>query len=268
MKIAVTGNGAGNLRNELLARGCVPLACDITDAEATEKEIKTVSPDVIIHCAAMTDVDACEEHPKTAFDVNVVGTSNVASVFDGEFIYISTDHVFSGKKYFLSSEKHSPSPVNAYGFTKWSGEIVANVGICKTYVVRTSKLFTREMLQYDLYNLQEYSDMTREYTGLIKRSFLWLPHFAEALMEYVKLGNKPDILNLAGTESMSYYRFWQKIAKKFSIPEDRITERKHKLKGVVDRPFRGGLNVSLAKKLGLPLYSADEGIHAMRYTEL
>ena len=262
MKIAVTGNGDGNLRNELLKRGCVPLACDITSIYAIKKAIKKVSPDVIIHCAAMTDVDACEANPKKAYEVNVVGTSNLVGEFDGEFIYLSTDHVFSGKKYFLSRENHSPSPVNVYGFTKWSGEIIAGYGVCKTHVVRTSRLFTFDMLKSDLTDLCSRAEK-KEYTGLIKRSFLWLPHFAEALMAYIELSNKPDILHLAGTESMSYYRFWQKIAEHICTSDGMISERKHKLKDVVDRPFRGGLNVSLAEKLDLPLYSADDGIAAM-----
>lgn len=119
MKIFVTGV-CGQLGydvvNELKKRGheavgsdildetsadCEYIKLDITDAEAVEKTILSVQPDVIVHCAAWTAVDAAEDEeniPKV-YAINVDGTTNLAKVckkIDAKMIYISTDYVFNG----------------------------------------------------------------------------------------------------------------------------------------------------------------------------
>ena len=74
--------------------GCTAL--DITELNQVRETIALFQPDVIVHLAAMTDVDGCERDPELAFDVNVRGTENLLDNFSGRFIYISTDYVFDG----------------------------------------------------------------------------------------------------------------------------------------------------------------------------
>ena len=95
-RIAVTGY-KGRLGNELINQGCIPLDCDITRPITIKKAIGQVCPDVIIHCAAKTDVDGCEQHKDIAFKVNAEGTNNLRECFPGgKIIYISTDYIFDG----------------------------------------------------------------------------------------------------------------------------------------------------------------------------
>ena len=73
---------------------------DITDQKAIFDHISKLNPDVVIHSAALSNVDECETKPEHAYRVNALGTRNIALAcqrFDAEVMYISTDYVFSGK---------------------------------------------------------------------------------------------------------------------------------------------------------------------------
>ena len=79
MKRAVTGHG-GNIGAEFMRRGYVPIKSNIVNTVEVFQEIQEISPDIIVHCAAITDVGYCEGHDREAFEVNVRGTLNVLIV--------------------------------------------------------------------------------------------------------------------------------------------------------------------------------------------
>jgi len=263
MKIAVAGH-KGFVGSELIKRGCIPLDCDVTKRSSVNYEVNRVYPDVIIYAAAKGNVEWCEEHPKEAYNVNVQGVVNITDHFDGIFIYLSSSHVFSGNRYFDYSEKHKPDPINRYGFTKWAGELATDVSsfMCKrAIVIRTSKLFNLDwvMSGAEYYALREGREIGK--SDLIKRSFLYLPHFVDSLMDFIdNIETMPDLLHIAGTDTMSYYRFWDMLAMELGIDSNLVEPTKF---GKTYMPNRGGLSTSLAKKLGIPLYSASEGIKEM-----
>jgi dTDP-4-dehydrorhamnose reductase len=268
MKIGITGH-EGVVGSELVRRGYgVPIACDITDDDWVRRELGYVRPDVIIHCAAMTNVGECQTDMERAMEVNVRGTSNLMNNFPkGLFIYLSTDHVFEGKRKAIFgwtgyTERHKPSPVNWYGWTKHGGEAIAQTGTCKTIIVRTSKLFTDEMLESDVPALK--NNETREFTNLIHRSFLYLPHFIEGLMNVVNRHEEmPNIINVSGKDIWSYYRFWYILATIFGFDTDLVIKRDYEIDDY-PRPFKGGLNIRIAQKLGIPTYSATDGLKEIR----
>jgi len=269
MKIAVAGH-KGFVGSELIKRGCVPLDCDTTKRNSVEYEVNRLSPDVIIYAAVEDNVEWCEENPKGAYNTNVQGVVNVTDYFGGVFIYLSSVHVFSGSRYFDYSEKQKPDPISVFGFTKWGGEIATDVSsfLCKrAIVIRTSKLFNYESLQYDIFFDALGNGYEIEKSDLIKRSFLYLPHFVNGLMKIFDdisdttwEDDIPDLLHIAGTDTMSYYKFWDMIAMGLDIDPNLVEPAKF---GETDVPNRGGLSTSLAKKLGIPLYSASDGIKEM-----
>ena len=137
MKIFVTGVGGQlghDVMNDLAARGyegigsdiapeysgaqdgtavtTMPyVSMDITDAEAVEKIITEVNPDVVIHCAAWTAVDLAEDDDKVekVHAINAGGTQNIANVckkLDCKMVYISTDYVFGGEKAYCAKGYH------------------------------------------------------------------------------------------------------------------------------------------------------------------
>ncbi|GAI67613.1 unnamed protein product [marine sediment metagenome] len=122
------------------------LDMDITDRFAIESKFSKVKPDLVIHCAAFTDVDGCEGFRDKAFLVNGTGTENLAKVarkYDCEFVYISTDYVFNGKKDAPYVEEDIPDPVSIYGKSKLAGEEAVTNILEKFYILRTTGIYSR-----------------------------------------------------------------------------------------------------------------------------
>ena len=173
MKVLVTGVGGQlghDVMNELAKRGYegvgsdiaptysgvadgsavttmpyVPM--DITNAAAVAETIKSVKPDVIVHCAAWTAVDLAEDDDKKAkvFAINAEGTENIARVakeIDAKMVYISTDYVFNGQ----GTEPWKPdctdyAPLSVYGQTKLDGELAVSGLVKKFFIVRIAWVF-------------------------------------------------------------------------------------------------------------------------------
>jgi len=116
---------------------------DITCKERVYEVFKEIKPDIVIHLAALTDVDFCEMNPEKAFKINTEGTKNIAEIsdnFKSFIIYLSTDFVFDGKKNSPYDENDIPNPVNVYGKSKLKGE--EYVKNCKkSLIIRTSRIF-------------------------------------------------------------------------------------------------------------------------------
>lgn len=117
---------------------------DITDPQSVQR-MANLKPEVLIHCAAMTDVEGCVNNPDLAYLVNVFGTQNVALACQrvgAAMIHISTNEVFDGTASQPYREFDPPHPINPYGASKLVAEQIAAQLVSKLYVVRTSWLFT------------------------------------------------------------------------------------------------------------------------------
>ena len=117
---------------------------DIVDAKRTAAVMSEVSPSLIVHAAAFTNVDACEEEKDEAFRVNTRGTESLARAAREAgclLVYISTDYVFDGSKGSPYTEADTPGPINYYGLTKFYGEKHVRDLVPRHLVVRTSWLF-------------------------------------------------------------------------------------------------------------------------------
>ncbi|WP_200410863.1 dTDP-4-dehydrorhamnose reductase [Virgibacillus salexigens] len=117
---------------------------DITNPEEVDKIIKQNKPDYLIHCAAYTDVDQCENMKMKAFQVNTLGSLNIAKSCKShkvKLVYISSDYVFDGESNVAYSETSKPNPKNTYGLSKWLGEEVVLKTNPESYIVRTSWLY-------------------------------------------------------------------------------------------------------------------------------
>jgi dTDP-4-dehydrorhamnose reductase len=117
---------------------------DVADATATEKAIRGVAPEVVVHLAAFTNVEACEDEKERAFRVNALGTMNVARAArdaNAHLVYVSTDYVFDGTKTEPYVEDDEPNPINYYGRTKLYGELYVRDLAASHLIIRTSWLF-------------------------------------------------------------------------------------------------------------------------------
>ena len=147
------GIGCGSSKNykgvqdESAATTAEYISLDITDRRMVDEVLNETNPDVVIHCAAWTNVDGAEdpENLEKVIAINSNGTRNIAeacSRLDCKMIYISTDYVFDGQ----GEEPWKPDqtdykPLNAYGQTKLAGEFAVQDLLEKYYIVRISWVF-------------------------------------------------------------------------------------------------------------------------------
>lgn len=117
---------------------------DITDHTIVQK-ISELRPDIVIHTAAMTDVEGAAKDPDLAFRVNAFGAQNVAHAClrcNADMVYISTNEVFDGQAGRPYTEEDKPAPINPYGSSKRSGEqMAAHYLRDKLYIVRTAWVY-------------------------------------------------------------------------------------------------------------------------------
>lgn len=123
------------------------IGLDITDKDAVLTAVKEVAPDVIVHCAAWTNVDGAEDPEKKPLvhKINVEGTQNMADAakaVDAKIIYLSTDYVFDGQgeRPWQPDDKNY-APLNYYGQTKLEGELAISETVDKYFIVRIAWVF-------------------------------------------------------------------------------------------------------------------------------
>ena len=149
MTRALVTGGGGQLGSELVplfgdAIGTTSATLDVTDRDAVLGAVTTVRPDVIVHAAAWTAVDACEDDPERAFAVNALGTRHVADAarrVGAHVVYVSTDYVYDGTKDEPYHEWDQTAPQSVYGASKLAGERELDPGAT---IVRTSWVFGRQ----------------------------------------------------------------------------------------------------------------------------
>jgi dTDP-4-dehydrorhamnose reductase len=119
---------------------------DITDPGSIVETIVAFRPDLVIHGAAMTNVDGCERDPELAFRVNVLGTQNVALACErcgATLVHISTNEVFDGKLGRPYYEWDTPTPQSVYARSKAAAEFYVRTLLNHFYIVRTAWLYAR-----------------------------------------------------------------------------------------------------------------------------
>ena len=166
MKVLVTGTSGQlgfDVMEELARRGYEGIGADRSDADVdfehvqldiTDKEkvfatVEGLKPDVIVHCAAWTNVDGAEDpaNLKVVRAVNVDGTRNLAEAakeVDAKFVYISTDYVFNGEgERPWEPDDKNYAPINVYGQSKLDGELEVSSILDKYFIVRIAWVFGR-----------------------------------------------------------------------------------------------------------------------------
>lgn len=125
------------------------LATDIEEMDVRNRALvrKTVlyfAPQIVVHLAALTDVDECERDPDAAFRTNTIGTQHVALAcqeIGADMVYVSTMGVFDGRKATPYTEFDTPNPQNVYGQSKYQGERIVQHLLPQSYIVRASWMF-------------------------------------------------------------------------------------------------------------------------------
>lgn len=150
MRIAITGAtglfgyGLGRVFSEAHEVAALGRAdADLTRGEEAEARLAALGPELILHAAAIADVDLCEENPELAWLVNVEGTRHVARAarkIGAGLVYISTDAVFDGAKRAPYLETDPVCPLSEYGRTKVAAESIVRE-LAEHWIIRVSVLF-------------------------------------------------------------------------------------------------------------------------------
>jgi dTDP-4-dehydrorhamnose reductase len=252
--------------------GCEVTRLDVADAADVHATAQAFRPDVVVHTAALGDVDACERHPHEAYRINMQGTEAIAQAAvacGARLIYISTDQVYDGVKGNYD-EADLPNPLMVYGRTKLEGERRAAT-ICRdAAILRLALMYgwgvpTRlnfvDWLAKRLQAGQEVPLFVDQY-----RSPLYVVQAAEAIVRLIKAAEVRGLFNLGGGERIDRYTFGLMFCEVFGLPKaSLIPIAMGSVGGLAARPRDCSMNsAKLGALLQITPLTAQEGLQAMR----
>jgi dTDP-4-dehydrorhamnose reductase len=233
MRVLITGY-RGQLGQALMARlpgaaGIGRPEVDITHAGAVEAAVNAHRPDVILHCAAMTEVDGAVRDPQAAYRINGLGTQNVAlaaAQVGAALAYISTNEVFDGTKTVPYFEFDATNPINPYAATKLAGEWFTQHLTQKFYIIRTSWV-TGRMGRNFVHRIQQLADQHGKLRVVTDEVACptFVEDLAESLLKLIFSG-RYGLYHLTNTGYCSRYEYAQKILQlsgRAHIPLEPIT---------------------------------------------
>lgn len=221
MRIYITGI-KGQL-GQALARQWAPWAevsggdlpkVSITDPVVITTAITAAQPELVVHCAAMTDVDYCARDPVLAHRVNGMGTQNVAIAcqeIGAAMIHISTNEVFSGKDARAYRELDRPDPTNPYGCSKTAAEWYVRHLLTRFYIVRTAWLYaaTGRNFVHSIQNAADKHGALRVVTDEVGNP-TYVEDLAAAIIRLAETG-RYGVYHLVNKGACSRYSFAAKI---------------------------------------------------------
>lgn len=270
MRILVTGAGGGLGR---AFRACVPREhevhgftrhdLDVTDFAEVVERVVPLRPDVVLHLAAMTGVDACEADPRRAGQVNVLGTFNVAYAAERSgalLVHTSTDYVFGGEKEMPYDERDEPRPLSVYGGSKLEGERVARVIAPAHLIVRTAWVFgAGNDFVSESVRLLAAGEQVR---GIVDQvgSPTYVAHLAERLMPVIDSGAR-GVVHLVGPEAVTWYDVLVRAKELGDLPGEVIEQKAVDLGRPAPRPANSALvSVVLSATDVSPMPPLDDAI--------
>ena len=266
VELIATGRGADRTPDPLGARYH---AVDITDAAAVDQLFDTTRPEVVIHTAAMTNVDACTLDPEACRLQNVTATEHLvrAALRHGaHFIHLSTDFIFDGENG-PYREEDRPAPLSIYGQSKLDSEqLVMNAGLSKWAIVRT-------IIVYGIT-----ADMSRSNVVLWAKKALeegrpikvvddqWrMPTLAEDLADgCIRIAKRgaTGIYHISGPDGMSILELVMRVGRFFDLDTSVVTPVKSdSLDQPAKRPPRTGFVLDKARRdLDYSPHTFEEGL--------
>lgn len=284
MKILVTGAAGflGTKAMKLLAddfelvgtdkedsKGCLKM--DITKKEEVDFVVGKTMPDIILHIAAMADVDGCEEHKELANRINVLGTKNIAEAckkINAKVISFSTDFVFDGRKGNYKEDDFT-NPLSYYARTKLDAENIVKKSGVKYIIIRPEVLYgyngdgsERSFVNWAYQNMKEGKEIK-----VVDDQFntpTLIDDIANAVAVLIKKGRE-GIYHVAGPERLSRHEMAAKIAKVFGLDASFAKPIKSsELKQKAKRPVDSSLNTEKLKREGIIMHDFEEGLRIMK----
>jgi dTDP-4-dehydrorhamnose reductase len=209
---------AGNAGHQVVGYGHAEL--DIADGAAVSAKIEAERPDVVINCAAWTDVDGAEESEEEATRINGEGAGNVATAaaaVGASVVYVGSDYVFDGSKGAPYVETDQTAPLSAYGRSKLAGEEATRAANKRHFVVRSAWLFGTGGPNFVETMLRLAADhgevlVVRDQVG--SPTYTW--HLAYGIVRLIE-GVEFGIHHMAAAGSCSWYEFAREIFEQANV---------------------------------------------------
>lgn len=263
-KIYAISRGKNRLKNK---NAYTYYNIDITEQVKLVDLVNKIQPDYIVHTAAMTNVDACELHPKECdlINVEVVQTlSNICKTNQIHLIHLSTDFIFDGEKGDVYTEEDKPNPISYYGLSKLKSENIILEANIRHTIIRT-------ILVYGLVDNNDRSNIVlwvknalenKKEITVVTDQFR-MPTFAEDLAESCFLAIENDaigIFNVSSNTLLSIYDIAIKVADTFNLDKKLIKPIKtSQLNLPAKRPPKTGFDLSKSiTRFNLPVYNFSE----------
>lgn len=278
MMNAGTGMGLAMTGTYNTVRDGIPGAMhmDITDPDSVSRGLEAACPELVVLCAAMTNVDQCEREPDAAYKVNMEGAFNVASECrssGAKLVHISTDYVFNGLKGTRYHEFEPADPLSVYAKSKLEGERVTLDASRNNLVCRVSVVYGWNRVNRRSNFVTWIVDSLRkgQQIRLYDDQFVSPTYAPSAAMDILELGlgRQKGIFHTSGPDCLSRYEIGMMVAEVFGLddsPIKAVTTGEMPL--LAKRPSRSCLGVDLAEsELGRPMTGLRKGLEMMRESE-
>ncbi|MFN8215863.1 MAG: dTDP-4-dehydrorhamnose reductase [Solirubrobacterales bacterium] len=263
MKLLVTGAAgmlgrdvmlaAGNAGHEVAGFGRAEL--DVTNPDSVRRRLELERPDVLINCAAWTDVDGAEAEEEAAFAVNGAGAGNVAAAaaeIEARVVHVSTDYVFDGSKREPYVESDQPAPLSAYGRTKLAGEEAVAAANKRHFIVRSAGLFGiggRNFVDTMLRLAERQNEVTVVRDQVGSPTYTWhLAYGITRLIESIEYG----IHHMAAAGRCSWYEFAREIFEQARVECSVLSITSAEFGAAAPRPAYSALSSQREHAIRLP----------------
>lgn len=257
----------GISRGPFLMSGIKHIHADFSNSEDMRELFDANEYDAVIHCAAITNVDACEKDPHRAFEVNTdaaYALSRLAQSQDARFVFISTDAVFAGESEVPYKETDPVDPISIYGQTKVKAEekILENRNslVVRTNMYGFNRLSKESLSEWVIRSIQQGNDI-RMFHDVVFNPLL-VNTLANSIMQALRL-EEHGILNIGCTTPLSKYDFGREIAARMGQPCKIQPISVDDFGFMAKRAHYMHLNCDKAQKLGISLPSIYDDIDEM-----
>jgi len=247
------------------------LPLDITSRKDVRGVIATAEPDVVVNCAAMTNVDACETERELAWKINATGVENLVEACrkgGTTIVHISTDYVFDGKSG-PYAEQDRPEPLSYYGKSKLASENALRASDVPFFIARTMVLYGYAPAVKPNFVLWLLQNLERNNPVRIVDDQMGNPtlvdDLAHGLLRAIDL-EKTGVYHLAGREIVSRYDFALTVARVFGMDPGLISPCKtDELRQPAPRPLKSGLVTLKAEvELSYRPSTMEEGLTVLK----
>jgi len=238
---------------------------DLTDNKKVIKILNRINPDIIIHLAALTNVDICEKNFKKTYDLNCNSTKHLVNWAHKKkncrFIYLSTDQVYCGPGF---NNENRAFPKNIYSLTKFISENIT-LSLSNSVIIRTNFYGFFPNHNNSLVNWFVENIKAKKKIKLIKNIFfnpLYVNQLCEYILEIIKNYNIKGVINLGAKDKISKGKFLFKIGKKLNTKRKFTFQNVENLNLKAYRPKNMLMCVKKVERLlKKPMPSIDEGIN-------